>query len=320
MRSSRCGSAATTRTTPSPRCSTSYSCSRARCSIRSIRCRGSSGSRRWQTRSPGTSTCFATRASASGTAAALPSRPRRSWSSQRWPSRRRSARSKTLAKGSESGLGARGLLHARLYCRSHRPTNSKEETMRRLVAFLVLMQAIAATAAAQTTDGGFDKALSTSLASMAKAMHATIRRDLAEAADAMPADDYAFKPTPQVRSFAELVGHVVNANFFFCSQAKGEKMPAAMNFEKAADKAVLVKGMHDALAYCDGVYTETSDANFQQMVKVSGGGATTETARGMLLMFNTTHNNEHYGNIVLYLRLKGHVPPSTARAAAASKK
>ena len=67
-------------------------------------------------------------------------------------------------------------------------------------------------------------------------------------------------------------------------------MPAAMNYEKATDKTVLVKGLNEALAYCDGAYAETSDANFQQMVKVSGGGTTTETARGMLLMFNTTHN------------------------------
>jgi uncharacterized damage-inducible protein DinB len=38
------------------------------------------------------------------------------------------------------------------------------------------------------------------------------------------------------------------------------------------------------------------------------------TVRGAILMFNTTHNNEHYGNIVVYMRLKGHVPPSTASA------
>jgi uncharacterized damage-inducible protein DinB len=39
----------------------------------------------------------------------------------------------------------------------------------------------------------------------------------------------------------------------------------------------------------------------------------------MVLMFNTTHNEEHYGNLVVYMRLKGHVPPSTARAAANKK-
>ena len=134
----------------------------------------------------------------------------------------------------------------------------------------------------------------------------------------MPAEEFAFKPTPQVRSFAELIGHVVNANFFFCSMAKGEKSPATANYEKVADKAALVKGLNDALAYCDGAYTATTDANFADLVKVAGPNGQ-DTRRGAMLMFNTTHNNEHYGNIVVYLRLKGHVPPSTARAAAAKK-
>ena len=63
------------------------------------------------------------------------------------------------------------------------------------------------------------------MASVVQAMHATIRRNLAEAAGEMPTEEYAFKPTPQVRSFSELIGHVVTANFLFCSQAKGEQMP-----------------------------------------------------------------------------------------------
>ena len=168
-------------------------------------------------------------------------------------------------------------------------------------------------AAAQTSDARFDVALSPSMAAVAKAMHATIRRNLAEAAESMPAEEYAFKPTPQVRSFGEQVGHVVNTNFFFCAQAKGEKSPGTTNYEKVTDKAALVKALNDSLAYCDVAYASTTDANFNQLVKVAGSNAGLETARGMMLMFNTTHNNEHYGNIVVYMRLKGHVPPSTAR-------
>ena len=178
---------------------------------------------------------------------------------------------------------------------------------------------LCAAAYAQTSDGGFDKALSPSLAATAKAMHATIRRDIAEAAETMPAEDFGFKPTPDVRSFAQLVGHVINANFFFCSQAKGAAMPTTTNFERVADKAALIKGLTDALAYCDAVYESTTDTDFNQAVTLSGFpgmNPKTTTTRGAVLMFNTTHNNEHYGNIVVYLRLKGKVPPSTARAQA----
>jgi uncharacterized damage-inducible protein DinB len=186
--------------------------------------------------------------------------------------------------------------------------------MSRVFVLSICLVSIAAPTAAQTSDGGADQSLSMSMAATAKAMHGIIRRDLAEAADTMPADEYAFKPTPQVRSFGELIGHVANANFYFCSQAKGEKSPATQNFERAADKAAIAKGLKDSLAYCDDIYASTTDGNFTQAVKVAGpGGSGTATTRGLVLMFNTTHNNEHYGNVIVYMRLKGHVPPSTAR-------
>ena len=191
--------------------------------------------------------------------------------------------------------------------------------MRQALAISIALQMLGAAAYAQTSDGGFDKALSSSMAASVKAMHATIRRDIAEAADAMPAEDFSFRPTPAVRSFAQLVGHVINANFFFCSQAKSAAMPAATNFEQVSDKAALIKGLTDALAYCDAVYEPTTDADFNRAVTLNGFpgmNPKTTTTRGAVLMFNTTHNNEHYGNIVVYLRLKGKVPPSTARSQA----
>lgn len=173
---------------------------------------------------------------------------------------------------------------------------------------------LAAPAAAQTTDAGFEAALSPSMASVANIMHATIRRDLEEAAANMPAAEYGFKPTPEVRSFGQIVGHVVNANYFFCAQARGDKPPSSTNYEQVTDKDALVKALREALAYCDATYKGTTDANFMQLVKLIGPGAGKDATRGSVLVFNTTHDNEHYGNLVVYMRLKGHVPPSTARA------
>src|SRR5437867_12214574 len=123
---------------------------------------------------------------------------------------------------------------------------------------------ISLSAEAQTTDAGYENALSPSLANVAKAMHATIRRNLAEAAESMPAEEYAFRPAPTVRTFGQLVGHVINANFFYCSQATGEKPPATTNYEQVTDKAALVKALNDSLAYCDKAYTATNDSNYMQ--------------------------------------------------------
>jgi uncharacterized damage-inducible protein DinB len=180
---------------------------------------------------------------------------------------------------------------------------------------LLLGCSTASGAHAQTTGAGYADALSPSLASVAKAMHATIRRDLAEAAESMPAEEYAFQPTPQVRTFGQLVGHVINANLFFCWQAGGEKPSAVVNYEQVPSKPALVKALNDSLALCDRAYEQTTDANFNQPVEMAPGVGMgpAKTVRGAILMFNVAHNNEHYGNVVVYMRLKGHVPPSTAR-------
>ena len=189
--------------------------------------------------------------------------------------------------------------------------------MRRSVLVVLALGWSSSTAAfGQTTGAGYADALSPSLANVAHAMHATIRRDLAEAAEGMPAEEYGFQPTPQVRTFGQLVGHVINANLFFCSQAGGEKVPAMVNYDQVASKPALVKALNDSLALCDRAYGQTTDANFNQPIDMAAGAGRgpAKTVRGAILMFNVAHNNEHYGNIVLYMRLKGHVPPSTARA------
>jgi uncharacterized damage-inducible protein DinB len=168
---------------------------------------------------------------------------------------------------------------------------------------------------AQTTDAGYADELSPSLAGGIKAMHAAIRRNLAEAAENMPADEYAFRPTPQIRTFGQIIGHVIDANFFFCSQVTGEKSPATVDYEQITAKATLVKALSDSLVYCDRVYAATTDANFMQPVQIAhaDGIGSNNTVRGAVLMYNITHNNEHYGNLAVYMRLKGHFPPSTAR-------
>jgi len=193
--------------------------------------------------------------------------------------------------------------------------------MKRVVLMLSLAVCLPLPVVAQTSDGGFGEIASPSLAAVAKGMHATIRRDVAEAAAGMAAEDYAFKPTPEVRSFGQLVGHIATANFYFCAQARGERPPSTTNYEPVADREALLKALNDSLAYCDAAYKETTDANFAQPVKASGPGrgAERDTTRGAVLIFNTAHNNEHYGNLIVYMRLKGRVPPSTVRARQAAR-
>jgi uncharacterized damage-inducible protein DinB len=142
-----------------------------------------------------------------------------------------------------------------------------------------------------------------------------IKRNVSEAAEKMPEANYSFKPTPDVRSFGELVGHVAESQHATCARIKGEQIPFERgSIEKKTAKADLVKAMQDSIAACDGVYTSTDEA----LVKMTKVGMN-ETAPVTVLWGNISHTNEHYGNMVTYMRLKGLVPPSTERAQAPRK-
>ncbi len=128
------------------------------------------------------------------------------------------------------------------------------------------------------------------------------------AAEQMPESLYSFKPTPAIRSFGQLVGHVADAQYMFCSAALGEKAPVSTSFEQTvAAKAALVQAVKDANAYCAKAYAMT-DGVAAAPVTLFGSMQTTKIGT---LIFNASHDYEHYGNMVTYFRLKGMVPPSS---------
>lgn len=130
---------------------------------------------------------------------------------------------------------------------------------------------------------------------------------LIKSAENMPEANWSFKPTPEVRSFGEIVGHVTDANYMFCSFALGEKSPATGSFEKAARTAG-IQALKDAFAYCDKAH-KIAPARLNDMVELPFGGM--KGNKLWVLVFNTSHNWEHYGNLVTYMRMKGVVPPSS---------
>ncbi len=146
-----------------------------------------------------------------------------------------------------------------------------------------------------------------SLTGPIKANQNQVKTNIVRSAEKMPEENYNFKPTPDVRSFGELIGHVADAQYLFCSASLNEKSPA-LNIEKSKHtKAELTAALSDAFAYCDKAYAAFTDANAAEPLKFFG----SERSRNGVLAFNAMHNFEHYGNIVTYMRLKGLVPPSS---------
>jgi uncharacterized damage-inducible protein DinB len=136
----------------------------------------------------------------------------------------------------------------------------------------------------------------------------SVKRYVAASAEKMPADQYGFKPTPEVRSFGELIGHLANEHYLLCSPLKGEANPMAKtDFEKTTGKAELVKAINDSNAYCDAAYAAMKD----DPKTVASFSETRKDTPFRVMLLNVTHDNEHYGNIITYLRMKGIVPPSS---------
>ena len=132
-----------------------------------------------------------------------------------------------------------------------------------------------------------------------------------KSADVMPEAKYNFKPVDSVRTFGAILAHVAGASYEMCSAAKGEKTPHTEGeFEKSATtKAAIVKALDGAIAYCDEAYKTLDDAKAAQIVPGAFGAP--PAARAMNLIANTNHFNEHYGNLVTYMRINGLVPPSS---------
>jgi len=141
------------------------------------------------------------------------------------------------------------------------------------------------------------------------------RNNIVRSADKMPEENYGMRPGPQedVRTFGQQVGHIARYNYLWCSQAKGEKNPGAgTDLEKLPTKADLMKALNDAFAYCDTAYAALTDASGMEMVDITQeSGRQTRNLRMALLILNYGHNNEIYGNLVTYLRMKSIVPASS---------
>ena len=173
--------------------------------------------------------------------------------------------------------------------------------MYRIHVFLVVVALLSAVGA-QAQDNPFS--------ADARQSYALVKDSLLKAADRMPAEDYSFQTTPKVRTFAQMIDHVASAQMLMCQVVAGEKTTDNPKFPapKTA-KADLVASLKASFDYCDPVYASMTDKSAAAQVtwfrwKMSKLG---------LLNWNISHDNEMYGIIGAFLRVKGLVSPSSDR-------
>ena len=139
------------------------------------------------------------------------------------------------------------------------------------------------------------------------------KKNIRDTASEVPEATYTFSPVPgTVRTLGQIIGHVAGANYVFCAAAKGEKSPQAEEaFEKLATKAAILKAWDDSVKYCDGVFQGLTDRSAAEPIEMPFGMG--KGVRTAALLGNIGHLNEHYGNLVTYMRLKGIVPPTSKK-------
>ena len=128
-------------------------------------------------------------------------------------------------------------------------------------------------------------------------------------ADAVPADQYSWSPEEGVRTFGEVLAHVVSANYFFAMKM-GAVIPETvdmMNIEKnLKTKEQLTAGLQDSYKFVIDIVKSSSEADLAKKVEFPFPGEFTSMSAALIAV---THSSEHMGQLIAYCRSNGITPP-----------
>ncbi|MGD2070752.1 MAG: DinB family protein [Gemmatimonadota bacterium] len=139
-----------------------------------------------------------------------------------------------------------------------------------------------------------------------RGLYETVRGYIMATAEQVPEDLYDYRPTEEVRTLGQILGHVANAGYLFCAPAGGMEQPQVGNAEELGSKAEIQAALEASFEYCDQAYG-MDGSMVDEGVTFFGQPHT----RLSVLSFNMAHDFEHYGNLVTYMRANGMVPPSS---------
>ena len=170
-------------------------------------------------------------------------------------------------------------------------------------ATVLLLVLAAVVAVAQTKDKD-------PVSSAAKDILPSQSKNMAAAAEEMPADKYGFKPTPEQISFGHMVMHIAMVNDFLCSKIGDTPAPATADLKDTDGKDKLVAALKTSFDYCAAAVNGMHDSKLGDEVELRGGHKAT---RAFALITLTNDWADHYSGEAMYLRLNGLLPP-TAQA------
>jgi uncharacterized damage-inducible protein DinB len=138
-----------------------------------------------------------------------------------------------------------------------------------------------------------------------------IGRKLTAMAEDFPEDKYEFKPKPEQRSFREQLLHAADSNYFFTNLVMGQKPPAEEDFSKGKLKTKAEVAAYVKKSFADGAAAikAKGDAGMNSLIV---NPFENQQVRVIDFAYGfAEHSGEHYGQLVVYYRLAGMVPPES---------
>jgi uncharacterized damage-inducible protein DinB len=149
----------------------------------------------------------------------------------------------------------------------------------------------------------------TSFLTPTKATWESTRTLLLGIVEAMPEDKYDFRPTPAVRPFREIAVHLIGENYLFFSRVSGENLGSNDRFNSLKSRDEIVKALRESYDYGAKVWAGLTEEKALEMIEGRGGQ---KVQRWSAILGAIQDNMNHYGNLVVYARLNGVVPPRSA--------
>jgi uncharacterized damage-inducible protein DinB len=129
----------------------------------------------------------------------------------------------------------------------------------------------------------------------------------AAAAEAMPAEKYSYRPTPEMRTFGQTVLHVAQFNNNFCARISGLTAPDIKDLKDTDSKDKLVAAVKDSFAFCTTALNGLDDSTLGQSAGKAGPNM---LSRGSAMLILGEDWFDHYSAMSMYLRVNGILPPS----------
>ncbi len=171
---------------------------------------------------------------------------------------------------------------------------------------LLAASALAQTTPAQTAPESAKNPISTAL----RDIMPNRQKNTIAAVEAMPADKFSYKPSPDQMTFGHLVAHMVEANYGLCSNAAAVPAPKVEEVKDTDTKDKLVASLKASFDFCADALAKMDDSKLGEMTAGIGGQ---QLSRARFALGIASNWADHYAEAAMYLRQNGILPPTAKK-------